>query len=261
MQRYFITLSFKGTDFHGWQHQENAKTVQHEIEQCLNIILREDIRLTGCGRTDTGVHAVFFVAHFDLRKELVEAELVRLLKKVNMFLPDSIVIHKIFPVIDDLHSRFSAVQRTYKYFIARRKIPFLKEFSYEFTAGLNIRLMMLACNILKQHKDFSSFSKTGGNCKTNICHVYSAEWTEYPDKDLLVFTITADRFLRNMVRAIVGTMLDIGREKISLSDFRRIFELQNRSAAGMSIDAKGLFLWDVEYQNLPLEKPSPVFFT
>lgn len=260
MQRYFITLSFKGTDFHGWQHQENAKTVQQELEQCLQILLREDIRLTGCGRTDTGVHANFFTAHVDLRKKIPGDDLQKLVKKVNLFLPDSIVVHGIVAVNNDLHARFSAESRTYKYFIARRKLPFLRDYTFEFSAELNLRLMQLACNILRQFEDFTSFSKTGGNSKTNICHVSSASWVIYPEHDLLVFTITSDRFLRNMVRAIVGTMIDIGREKLTLDDFRKIFDKQSRSAAGTSVDAKGLFLWDVKYENFNSEKISSVIF-
>ncbi len=258
MQRYFITLSFKGTKFHGWQLQENATTVQEELEHCLMLILKENIRLTGCGRTDTGVHARFFVAHFDLRKQLSEQEINTLIRKVNMFLADSIVLYSMIPVSEDHHARFSATRRTYKYFIARRKNPFLKEFTFQYSFELNLRLMQLACNVLRQYEDFTSFSKTGGNSKTNNCKVFEAGWKNYATEDLLVFTITADRFLRNMVRAIVGTMLDIGREKISLADLRKIFETRKRSAAGSSIDAKGLFLWDVSYEGFTFEKPPQI---
>lgn len=258
MQRYFLTLSYKGTKFHGWQLQENAKTVQEELEHCLMLILRENIRLTGCGRTDTGVHARFYVAHFDLRKKLSESEMQNLIRKVNMFLPDTIVLHNIIPVSDEHHARFSATQRTYKYFIARSKNPFLHEHAYQCTVDLNLRLMQLACNVLRQYEDYSSFSKTGGYSKTNNCRIIEASWKQYHSENLLVFTITADRFLRNMVRAIVGTMLDIGREKISLADLRKIFESRNRSSAGTSVDARGLFLWDVKYDGIEFRIPPSI---
>jgi tRNA pseudouridine38-40 synthase len=255
MQRYFISLSYRGTGFHGWQTQENAHTVQEEVENCLSLLLKETIRLTGCGRTDAGVHARLYIAHFDLRKKLQLDEIEKLIRKVNLFLPDSVVLHQIIPVNEDIHARFSAIQRTYKYFISRKKQPFLKDFAYQYTSDLNLRLMQLACTIVRQNKDFTSFSKTGGNSKTNICKVSHVSWEICDSRSLLVFTITADRFLRNMVRAIVGTMLDVGREKISLTDLRRIFESGKRSEAGASIEAKGLFLWDVVYDHPEFEQP------
>ncbi len=255
MQRYFISLSYKGTQFHGWQLQENASTIQEEIENCLTLILRQQIRITGCGRTDTGVHARFYVAHFDLRKKLSDDDLKKLIRKMNLFLSDAIVVYQIIPVSDELHARFNAVNRTYKYFIARKKLPFLKDFVFEYTGELNLRLMQLSCNVIRQFEDFSSFSKTGGNSKTNICKVTTAEWQYISENEILVFTITADRFLRNMVRALVGTILDVGKEKTSLADLRKIFETGKRSAAGSSIDAKGLFLWDVKYEGVKFENP------
>ena len=261
MQRYFISLSYQGTHFHGWQLQDNAYTVQEEIEHCLALIVKEEIRLTGCGRTDTGVHARFYVAHFDIRKKLSDDELGVLIKKVNMFLPDSVVIHQIFPIDEEIHARFSALDRTYKYFISRKKNPFVKDYSLEYLPELNLRLMQLACNVIRQYEDFTSFSKSGGNTKTNQCKIISASWSDYPKEGMLVFTITADRFLRNMVRAIVGTMLDIGKEKSNLSDLRKILDARNRSAAGVSINAQGLFLWDVKYENVDFVEPAVFIYS
>jgi tRNA pseudouridine38-40 synthase len=261
MQRYFIALSYQGTHFHGWQLQENAYTVQEEIEYCLTLIMKENIRITGCGRTDTGVHARFYVAHFDIRKSYSQDELEKFIRKVNMFLPDSVVIHQIVNVHEENHARFSALERTYKYFISRKKNPFVKDYSYEYQSELNLRLMQLSCNVIRQYEDFTSFSKSGGNSKTNQCKIISASWTEYPKEGMLVFSITADRFLRNMVRAIVGTMLDIGKEKSTLEDLRKILTARKRSAAGASVDACGLFLWDVKYEHVIFSKPAVFIYT
>lgn len=254
MQRYFITLSFNGTHYHGWQTQDNASSIQQEIEHCLSLVLKDAIKVTGCGRTDTGVHARFFVAHFDFRNVMQDHEIQNMIRKMNMFLPEAIVIHDVIKVDEAMHARFSAKKRTYKYFISRQKNPFLRDVSYSYANPLNLRLMQLACKAIRQYDDFSSFSKTGGNAKTNICQIYQASWTLQHDQNMLIFSITADRFLRNMVRAIVGTMLDVGREKIALHDFRKIIESRERSAAGASIVAKGLFLWDIEYDGIELKK-------
>lgn len=261
MQRYFISISYQGTHFHGWQLQENAHTVQEEIEHCLTLIMKETIRTTGCGRTDTGVHARFYIAHFDVRKKYSQDEIIKLIRKVNMFLPETVVVHQMVPVSDEFNARFSAVERTYKYFISRKKNPFIKDFSFEYLADLNIRMMQLACNVIRQYDDFTSFSKSGGNSKTNQCKILSAAWTEHSREGLLVFTITADRFLRNMVRAIVGTMLDVGRGKISLDDVRKIIVSRKRSDAGASVEAKGLFLWDVQYHGVSFDRPEFLMFS
>ncbi len=260
MQRYFITLSYKGTHYHGWQIQENAVTVQEETEHCLSLILTEKIKLTGCGRTDTGVHARFFVAHFDIQKKLSKDEIQKILKKLNKLTSEALVFHQIFQVGENYHARFSAVERTYKYFILRKKMPFLKEFALLYSPELNMRQMQLACDLLCQCKDFTSFSKTGSNPTDNICNIKRSSWTYYPGGNILVFSITADRFLRNMVRAIVGTMLDIGLEKIPAADIKKIIESRNRSLAKNSIDAKGLFLWDVKYDNLTFDIPAFFIF-
>lgn len=255
MNRYFISLAYKGTNFHGWQSQDNAQSIQSELESCLSLVLRENIKITGCGRTDTGVHAAFYVAHFDYRNILDENQRLNLIRKMNLFIPSAIVLFQIVPVHNELNSRFHATKRTYKYFISKTKNPFISEFSVEYKNNLNLKLMELACKILKKHSDFTSFSKTGGNSQTNLCKIYDAKWDYFEDSQILVFTITADRFLRNMVRAIVGTLIEVGREKINLNDFRNIIESQNRSNAGPSVEAKGLFLWDVEYNDVSFSRP------
>jgi len=260
MNRYFISLAYKGTNFHGWQSQDNAKSIQSEIECCLSLVLRENIKITGCGRTDAGVHAAFYVAHFDYRTLLDETQRFNLIRKMNLFIPNAIVLFEIIPVNNELNSRFHATKRTYKYFISKSKNPFISDYSVEYKNNLNLKLMELACKIIKKYSDFTSFSKTGGNSQTNLCKIYDAKWDYYEDAEILVFTISADRFLRNMVRAIVGTLMEVGREKINLEEFRKIIESKNRSNAGPSVDAKGLFLWDIEYDNIVLNKPKNNIF-
>lgn len=240
-------MSFKGTKFHGWQAQENAVSVQSELENCISLVMKEEIKITGCGRTDTGVHAAFYVAHFDYRSILKTETLNLYVNKLNLFINKSVVIHKILHTDNDFNARFSAVKRTYKYFITHKKNPFINDISLQIKGKLNLKLMELSCKILKNYSDFTSFSKTGGNNYTNICQIYDAKWEYFENNEILVFTITANRFLRNMVRAIVGTMIDVGKEKIDLTQFRNIIESKKRSNASTSIDAKGLFLWNIEY--------------
>lgn len=260
MNRYFISLAYKGTNFHGWQSQDNAQSVQAELESCLSLLISENVKITGCGRTDTGVHAAFYVAHFDCRTNFDQNQRLNLVRKINMFIPNSIVIFEIIPVNIELNSRFHAKKRTYKYVFSKTKNPFISDFSVEHKNDLNLKLMELACKILKKQTDFTSFSKTGGNSKTNFCKIYEAKWEYFEKQQILVFTISADRFLRNMVRAIVGTLLEVGREKISLNDFRNIIESKNRCNAGPSVLAKGLFLWDIEYDNVFFNKPQNCIF-
>jgi len=254
MQRYFISLSYNGSSFHGWQVQENALTVQQEIEHCLKLLINQEINLHGCGRTDSGVHARYFVAHFDSKKKFKQDEIAELIRKLNLFLPESIIIQEIIPVHKDAHARFDAEMRTYKYFISRTKNPFLSKYSYYYHGPLNIRLMNLAAQTLKQYTDFTTFAKTGGNSKTNECNIFFAEWDIDKESQLMVFTITANRFLRNMVRSIVGTLLEVGKEKMTIEEFRAIVQQKRRSLAGASMDAKGLFLWDVQYPHIELKK-------
>ena len=242
--RYFIFLSFKGTYYHGWQLQPNAITVQKILEESLSTILGENIATTGAGRTDTGVHASFFCAHFDSQKQDL-ADNKKLIFRLNRLLPGDISITAIKKVVPESHARFSAKSRTYKYFISRIKDPFTDESSWYLNYSLDIGLMNKACTIMMEYKDFTSFCRLHSDNKTNICSIVSATWVEYENQ--LVFTIKADRFLRNMVRAIVGTMVDVGRGKLSLDGFRDIIIARDRCRAGKSAPARALFLTGIEY--------------
>ncbi|MBW2998429.1 tRNA pseudouridine(38-40) synthase TruA [Candidatus Woesearchaeota archaeon] len=249
--RYFIQLSYKGTNYHGWQIQPNAVTIQEIITNSFRTILKEDIEITGAGRTDTGVHASYFMAHFDsIKSDLQKNE--KLLFKINGFLPKDIAIHQIFKVDEEAHSRFEAISRTYHYYIHQQKDPFLVESSYFLPQKLNIDIMNEACKLLPTFNDFTSFSKLHTDVKTNNCSITEAFWTK--DAHKLKFTITADRFLRNMVRAIVGTLIDIGKEKISLKDFTQIIENKDRSGAGVSVPANGLYLQNIIYPETIFKK-------
>lgn len=241
--RYFIQLSYDGTNYHGWQVQDNALSVQGETEKALSVVTRETIELVGAGRTDTGVHASFYIAHFDSNQEnLSDGNLVF---KLNCLLPSDIAIQKIFPVRPDAHARFDATYREYKYFLSRNKDPFSFRYAEKENRPLNIEKMNEASLILFEYRDFTSFSKLGSDVKTNNCVIHKAFWEEVGSQ--LVFTIRADRFLRNMVRAIVGTLIDVGLGKLSLEDFRSVIEKKDRGSAGASVAAKGLFLVDIGY--------------
>jgi tRNA pseudouridine38-40 synthase len=243
MCRYFIQLAYNGTNYHGWQVQPNALTVQEVLEKGVSVLTGQKVEVTGAGRTDTGVHASFFVAHFDLPKILDSPQL--LTDKLNSFLPNDISIIRIFPVEAEIHARFSALSRTYHYFISDQKEPFRKEFITRCNFSLDIEKMNKAASLLLQFSDFTSFSKLHTDVKTNLCNVMKAEWKR--TDGLLVFEIKADRFLRNMVRAIAGTLIDVGRGKVSVADFISIIEAKDRGVAGASVDACGLFLTDIEY--------------
>ncbi|MFC2087059.1 tRNA pseudouridine(38-40) synthase TruA, partial [Bacteroidota bacterium] len=228
----------------GWQYQPKVKSVQAILNKALSQILRESIETTGAGRTDTGVHAKYFVAHFD-SKNLEIQEKEKVIFSMNGMLPYDIVILNIYKVKNDNHARFDAITRTYEYIISKKKNPFLLEQSYLLFGNLNVSAMNLACDLLLHYNDFTSFSKLHSDVKTNICNISRVSWIE--NNDLLIFTITADRFLRNMVRAIVGTMIEIGFNKISLNYFAEIIESKDRSKAGASAPAYGLFLTDIQY--------------
>lgn len=243
-QRYFIQLSFNGKNYHGWQIQKNAPSVQAVLEKALSVMFNEEIRLAGCGRTDAGVHARMFYAHFD-HEALSLEQRVRLIYKLNGYLSEDIAIHNIFLVRSNAHARFDALSRTYRYQISRSKNPFYVGSAYYLFGQLDVELMNTGASMLLEYKDFTSFSKLHSQVKTNHCTIMSARWEE--KEDLLVFTITADRFLRNMVRSIVGTQLELGQHKITLNDYRQIIESRNRSEAGMSVPAHGLYLVDVSY--------------
>ena len=248
MQRYFIELSYNGQNYNGWQIQENAPSIQQAINEAISTVLQQKINIVGCGRTDTGVHARQFFAHVDLNIDTKELDLTKIVKKLNGILSWDISIYKIFPVNSELHARFSATKRSYEYIISSCKDPFKHDYAYYHPYYLNIEKMNEAAALLLTYSDFTSFSKLHKQTKTNNCKIEEAQWIE---KDhLLIFKISADRFLRNMVRAIVGTLIDVGREKISIEDIKTIIESKNRSSAGFSVPAKGLYLTEVIYSDL-----------
>ncbi|MDR1984125.1 MAG: tRNA pseudouridine(38-40) synthase TruA [Prevotellaceae bacterium] len=245
MSRYFLQLSYDGSEFHGWQIQRNANTVQAEIDKALTTYFRRKTETVGAGRTDTGVHASFFVAHFDCPDDDLEKKQSTHLHKLNSILPKSIAVQKIKKVHDDANARFDAISRTYCYYMHRSKNPFNLRYSALLTGNVDIDLMNEAAKKLFDYSDFTSFSKLHTDVKTNNCIVTEAAWHEENEK--LIFTITANRFLRNMVRAIVGTLLDVGKNRITVNDFCKIIEQKNRCGAGKSVAAKGLFLVDIKY--------------
>jgi tRNA pseudouridine38-40 synthase len=242
--RYFIFISYKGTSYHGWQIQPNSVTVQQILEEALSVVLNEKICTNGAGRTDTGVHATFFCAHF----ESISPDLPgiwNLVFRLNQYLPSDISVSSIKKVLPDANARYSAISRTYKYYISRIKDPFFDNSSWFIHGNIDVALMNHACKILYDHSDFTSFSKLHSGAKSNICKIYSAHWEESSNR--LVFIIKADRFLRNMVRAIVGTMIEIGIRRMDLKEFEEIILAKDRCKAGKSAPAKGLFLVDIEY--------------
>ena len=244
MTRYFIFISYKGTSYHGWQVQPNSVTVQKIIDESLTLILGETVKTTGAGRTDTGVHALIFCAHFDSVSAVLDQD-KNLVFRLNRLLPRDISVSEIRRVLPDANARFSAVSRTYKYFISRRKDPFMQDSSWNIHGNIDIALMNKASRLLLNHSDFTSFSRLHSGNKTNMCRIFYAGWEESENR--LIFTIRADRFLRNMVRAIVGTMIILGTGKISLKEFEDVILARDRSRAGTSAPAKGLFLTDIEY--------------
>lgn len=242
--RYFIELSYRGTNYHGWQIQENAHSVQAELNKALSILLKEDISTLGAGRTDTGVHAKYFIAHFDTNHPELLAK-SDFIYHLNHIVPLDISIKSIKAVKPEAHARFDATSRTYEYIICKEKDPFWLNMAWLYTGELNVDLMNQAIKYLFSYSDFTSFSKVGSDVKTSICKINSAKWEE--KENLLVFTISADRFLRNMVRAIIGTLIDVGRKKISIERFSEIIAAQNRSLAGSSAPAEGLYLTNIDY--------------
>ena len=243
--RYFVELAYNGTPFFGWQRQPKQITVQELLEDAFSMFLKNNIELIGCGRTDTGVHANQFFAHFDFNDWLADSSLEKLTHKLNAFLPKEIVIYRIFKVAEEFHARFSALDRTYKYYVATVKDPFKAQFACRVYEKLNMEVMNLAATLLLGSKDFTSFSKLHTDVNNNFCEVKAAFWEQQDEQ--LVFTITANRFLRNMVRAIVGTLLLVGKGKIFIADFENIILQKNRCKAGMSVPAHALFLEKVNY--------------
>jgi len=243
--RYFIYFSYKGTAYHGWQIQPNGISVQEVLTKSLCTVLRTELEITGAGRTDTGVHARLMVAHFDLEADLPgEFDLTN---KLNSILPNDIVVFKIVEVKLDAHARFDAISRKYEYHVVTLKNAFKTEFAARVNDNLDFEAMNSAASVLKDYRDFTSFSKLHTDVKTNNCCITHAEWTQHGEE--WVFTIQADRFLRNMVRAIVGTLFEVGRGRISLNEFKAIIEARNRCKAGTSVPAHGLYLVDIQYPN------------
>jgi tRNA pseudouridine38-40 synthase len=242
--RYFIVLSYKGTGFHGWQRQPKAKTVQQLVEEVMSLKLGEEIAVTGAGRTDTGVHALNYCAHFDSERTNLAGD-NDLIFGLNSFLPPEVAVERIAEVRPDASARYSAISRTYIYRILRRKDPFLAETGWCYTGTLDIESMNQAALILMEYSDFASFCRSNSDVKTTICKISEAGWCQYGH--ILEFKITADRFLRNMVRAIAGTMIEIGQGKTSTDEFRSIIEASDRTRAGQSAPAHGLMLADIKY--------------
>jgi tRNA pseudouridine38-40 synthase len=249
-QRYFIELSYDGTNYHGWQIQKNAVSVQEVLNEKLSVILRQPIETTGCGRTDTGVHAREFFAHFDADGgSIVDGpstiDCNTFLRSINSILPKDIAVKSIFPVGANANTRFDATLRTYEYHIHFNKDPFKNGYSWELRDRLDLDLMNRAAEIIKEYTDFSCFSKSNTQVKTNNCKITTAVWEV--NGDGIVFRISADRFLRNMVRAIVGTLILVGKKEIEPEAVRDIIESKNRSNAGTSVPACGLYLTEVRY--------------
>ena len=241
--RYFITFSYDGTRYHGWQIQPNGDSVQERLEWALSTLLRREVNVTGAGRTDAGVHARVMVAHFDF-DEAIDCQ--QLCYKLNRLLPFDIAVQEVKQVSDDMHARFSATSRTYHYYIHTKKDPFRRAYSCEIHYPLDFALMNEAGKILTTYEDFGAFCKSHTDVKTTICHVTEARWVQ-TSETAWYFRITANRFLRNMVRAVVGTLIDVGRGKLSIEEFRKVIEGKRRTEAGESMPGNALFLVDVRY--------------
>ena len=240
--RYFIELSYNGKNYHGWQIQPDVISIQEKLNFTVSTVLQEKIEVMGAGRTDTGVHASQMFAHFDTENELKGD----VSYKLNSLLPHDIIVHEVFSVDTEKHARFSAISRSYEYKIWLGRNPFLLDFSWQLhSQNLNVDEMNAAAKLLLEYTDFQTFSKVKTDVHTYNCDVTEAIWKQNGKE--LVFHITANRFLRNMVRAIVGTLVDVGLEKITKDDFRKIIESKNRSNAGLSVPAKGLFLTNINY--------------
>ena len=241
--RYFVTLSYDGTRYHGWQIQPNGDSIQERLQGALSTLLRAEIGVTGAGRTDAGVHARMMVAHFDYDAEV---DCKQLCYKLNRLLPYDIAVQKVELVADDLHARFSATSRTYRYYIHTIKDPFNRAYSCELHYQLDFEKMNEAAGMLLKYDDFGAFCKSGADVKTTLCHVTAAQWHQ-TSLSTWYFEITANRFLRNMVRAVVGTLVDVGRGRLSLEEFQKVIEGKRRTEAGESMPGNALFLEDIKY--------------
>ncbi|MCF0202626.1 MAG: tRNA pseudouridine(38-40) synthase TruA [Bacteroidaceae bacterium] len=243
--RYFIYFQYDGTRYHGWQIQPNGITVQEELQRALSVVLRRETEVVGAGRTDTGVHARLMVAHFDSPVRLDIGERGEMYK-LNRLLPPDISVLKIEEVADDMHARFSAISRTYRYYISTRKTPFLRQYCWQIHWHLDFSAMNEAAELLVGEKDFASFCKVGSDVKTTMCNLTRAVWVQDSDTEWH-FEISCNRFLRNMVRAVVGTLVEVGRGRMSLREFTDVLSAKSRSRAGESVPAQGLFLEDIKY--------------
>ena len=244
MNRYFIYLQFDGTRYHGWQIQPNGVSVQERLQEALSTLLREPIAVTGAGRTDAGVHARKMVAHFDWKGDAIDGQ--QLAYKLNRLLPYDIAVSKVEMVSEDMHARFSATSRMYRYYIHTTKDPFQRAYSCEIHYPLDFAKMNDAARILMTYEDFGAFCKSGADVKTTLCQVTKAEWVQ-TSPTTWYFEIRANRFLRNMVRAVVGTLIEVGRGRLSLDDFKKVIEGKQRSDAGESMPGNALFLEDIVY--------------
>lgn len=251
--RYFIQLSYDGTGYHGWQVQSNGVSVQEVLQKALSTLLRQPTEVTGAGRTDAGVHASMMVAHFDWPAahegegcEELPLDCTQLTYKLNRLLPPDVAVQAVRPVGPEMHARFSATRRTYHYYIHTRKDPFLRGYSWQVNVPLDFALMNEAAQVLLEYSDFTSFSKTGTDVKTNICQLTEARWEQLKPGEWR-FTVSANRFLRNMVRAIVGTLVEVGRHRMTISQMRHAIEAKDRQRAGESVPGHALYLTNIEY--------------
>lgn len=242
--RYFVTFSYDGSRYHGWQIQPNGNSVQAELQRALTILLRRETTVVGAGRTDAGVHARMMVAHFDVDESLEDC--AQMVYRLNRILPRDIAVSRVEPVAEDMHARFSATSRTYHYYIHTRKDPFLRSYSCEMHYDLDFEAMNTAAAMLLEYDDFGAFCKSHADVKTTLCRVSVARWHQMTDHSWY-FEITANRFLRNMVRAVVGTLVDVGRHRLTIDDFRRVVEGRRRTEAGESMPGEALFLEDIRY--------------
>lgn len=250
--RKFLRLSYDGSAYHGWQRQPGDMSVQQALEEALGTLLRVPVPVCGAGRTDTGVHARVMYAHFDTDREIEDR--TRFLNGLNRLCGRDIAVYDIIDVADNAHARFDATSRSYRYFVTLAKSPFLSDRSWQSPGPLDMEKMNDAASILLETDDFTSFAKLHSDAKTNICDVTEAVWEPWENGfgvPGLQFRITADRFLRNMVRAVVGTLVDVGRGKVSIAGFKDIIERKDRCAAGTSMPAQALFLWDITYPYIP----------
>lgn len=251
--RYFIQLSYDGTEYHGWQVQPNGVSVQEVLQKALSTLLRQPTEVTGAGRTDAGVHASMMVAHFDWPAahegegcEEMPLDCTQLTYKLNRLLPPDVAVQAVRPVGPEMHARFSATRRTYHYYIHTHKDPFLRGYSWQVNVPLDFALMNEAAQVLLEYSDFTSFSKTGTDVKTNICQLTEARWEQLKPGEWR-FTVSANRFLRNMVRAIVGTLVEVGRHRMTISQMRHAIEAKDRQRAGESVPSHALYLTNIEY--------------